>query len=955
MITNKIDLKCSLTYTLELICIIQKGKYIMKKNIILAFLVILVLFSACKENPTTVDKASVRLTIDGVKKATRTIVPDVPEFDKFTVKLKAGGEDKYTQDFDASSSIVLNDVRIGTYDITVDAYSSDSLIASGSSRLEVKPVGVNSATIKLDYSDKGKGSFSVTIDWSELSLDNDNPLANAINSNLLGFVAYDQETNAPYSDAQIQWVTDFTKTEYTYTQQDIATTKGDRIFFRIYTRIDNKEQAIADTFNTSIIIVPNVTSIVDSNEKNNFKLSDENIISYISNVTDVSATINSEDPAHKIDIAWKYPKLAKGNYTLTLWLTDNTNNNVVGDKKTISYTDADTDGKATFDSLDPNNTYSVHFKNAGDVGYSTELVALDNIRTKVKVESIAFKDDFKSEYTMGDSVQVDAVTMPEDATFQDYTVTAEGLTVEGKTVFFAKSGDYTITITNKDDNTKTASKTVTVKLKAPTLSLEKTESGVKLSWNKVDSATSYVITKSPNEEKEIKSEENTYIDSEISTGVDYTYSVKAIREDRKFDSVISNEAKTNIDNSTIEIELPAKIESSSFLSVIENALNGQYVTDEKGFDISIDEDTLKNTTSAESYTWYVNGNKIAENTSKITIDKDTIGLNTYSNESTNTLELAILKDGFTYSASANFNYIATDPGEIKISGEDRVVYGNPITLTASTDNGNPRIIFSSSDEKIATVNSKGVVSAIADGKVTITAKIASTGKTVSKELTSIATEMSINAPTNWMIVEKNGVEVKDANYKEMNLSSYLNKNYLDSKEDTNSTYTWASSNSSVISVTDQGVVKPLKSGEATITVTKDGAAEAKIDLKSFEFDVLQDNDVVTGKTDVKSKGSVGNGTDHQLSIKEASGYINESNYSEYFGIKWCLNNDINDQKNGSDTVGIQIKNSDSFESTLNRQFNFSKPTVHAMLLKKGEEVTTDNIIVSISFTSNPQN
>ena len=864
----------------------------MKKNIILAFLVILVLFSACKENPTTVDKASVRLTIDGVKKATRTIVPDVPGFDKFTVKLKAGGEDKYTQDFDASSSIVLNDVRIGTYDITVDAYSSDSLIASGSSRLEVKPVGVNSATIKLDYSDKGKGSFSVTIDWSELSLDNDNPLANAINSSLLGFVAYDQETNAPYSDAQIQWVNDFTKKEYTYTQQDVPTTKGDRIFFRIYTRIDNKEQAIADTFNTSIIIVPNVTSIVDSNEKNNFKLSDENIISYISNVTDVSATINSEDPAHKIDITWKYPKLAKGNYTLTLWLTDNTNNNVVGDKKTISYTDADTDGKATFDSLDPNNTYSVHFKNAGDVGYSTELVALDNIRTKVKVESITFKDDFKSEYTMGDSVQVDAVTNPSDATFQDYTVTAEGLTVEGKTVVFAKSGDYTITITNKDDNTKTASKTVTVKLKAPTLSLEKTESGVKLSWNKVDSATSYVITKSSNEEKEIKSEENTYIDSEINTGVDYTYSVKAIREDRKFDSVLSNEAKTKIDNSTIQIELPAKIESSSFLSVIENALNGKYVTDEKGFDISIDEDTLKNTTSAESYTWYVNGNKIAENTSKITIDKDTIGLNTYSNESTNTLELAILKDGFTYSASANFNYIATDPGEINISGEGRVVYGNPITLEASIDNGNPRIIFSSSDEKIATVNSKGVVSAIADGKVTITAKIASTGKTVSKELTSIATEMSINAPTNWMIVEKNGVEVKDTNYKEMNLSSYLNKNYLDGKEDTNSTYTWASSNSSVISVTDQGVVKPLKSGEATITVTKDGAATTSIKLTAYDFDIYYDGKALTG-TDVKLKMS----SDYDVFIAINSSPLNSN---------WPLANFEWSEERKSGTSGLRF-------------------------------------------------
>ncbi len=925
----------------------------MKKNIILAFLVILVLFSACKENPTTVDKASVRLTIDGVKKATRTIVPDVPEFDKFTVNLKAGGEDKYTQDFDASSSIVLNDVRIGTYDITVDAYSSDSLIASGSSRLEVKPVGVNSATIKLDYSDKGKGSFSVTIDWSELSLDNDNPLANAINSSLLGFVAYDQEKNAPYSDAQIQWVNDFTKKEYTYTQQDVPTTKGDRIFFRIYTRIDNKEQAIADTFNTSIIIVPNVTSIVDSNEKNNFKLSDENIISYISNVTDVSATINSEDSAHKIDIAWKYPKLAKGNYTLTLWLTDNTNNNVVGDKKTISYTDADTEGKATFDSLDPNNTYSVHFKNAGDVGYSTELVALDNIRTKVKVESIAFEDDFKSEYTMGDSVQVDAVTNPSDATFQDYTVTAEGLTVEGKTVVFAKSGDYTITITNKDDNTKTASKTVTVKLKAPTLSLEKTESGVKLSWNKVDSATSYVITKSSNEEKEIKSEENTYIDSEISTGVDYTYSVKAIREDRKFDSVISNEAKTKIDNSTIQIELPAKIESSSFLSVIENALNGKYVTDEKGFDISIDEDTLKNTTSAESYTWYVNGNKIAENTSKITIDKDTIGLNTYSNESTNTLELAILKDGFTYSASANFNYIAIDPGEINISGEGRVVYGNPITLTASTDNGNPRIIFSSSDEKIATVNSKGVVSAIADGKVTITAKIASTGKTVSKELTSIATEMSINAPTNWMIVEKNGVEVKDANYKEMNLSSYLNKNYLDGKEDTNSTYTWASSNSSVISVTDQGVVKPLKSGEATITVTKDGAAEASIKMSAFNFDVMQDGNVCTGG----SIATVGaplfkNADEHTLSIKEENGYITKSNYSSFFDIRWCLENDINKQKLEVDAKvfpesKLVITNKDSFQGTIKRGAKSGGETVNAMLLKKG----TTEIIVSIWFKS----
>ncbi len=735
---------------------------IMNKRYILIFTIIALLLASCEADLNNIDSAvktaSVTLKITNNTES-RSILPAATDIASYSVTLqnKAREDVKYTASFKKGDNITIDSVLVGEYTVTVDGCSDSECavkVATGTTNLVVKTDGDNTASVTLDWLDEGSGSFSVTIGWSELTK-TENFLYKAIQDKSLGFQAWDTENNKAFNGAEIQWVdtASFEAKTFTYTQTNIPTSKDKRstnISLRIYSEMEGANQVIAETFYTTVTIYANITSYPDENES--FSLQNDNIVYYLKNVTNVTSYLNKEDSATKADISWSYPLLNDGNYLLKVWITNNKTNEIVGEKKSINYSVLETvatgNTTATFGGLSPDDTYTVHFVNYTNdtnlvYSYSAEITPLEGIKTKVKVSSISFLPDFATSYVMGGSVTVNANIAPGNATITGYTVSAPDLAVKDKTVTFDKSGDYTITITSDDEDAvqKTASTTVTVRLSTPQdFSLEKTAEGMALSWSAVDTATSYSIKRTSSEgEKTLTTDGTSFTDNDVKTGVEYTYSVKAVRsDDARFDSDYSTEEKKKITNTFITVIAPANLTSENFKPILEDALKGQFVTDLKGITVTIDT-TSSTLLSSEgtTITWRLNGKEIGERNSK-TVDIDRTNVDVNAHETSNSLQLVVTKDGITYSATATVHYIETDPGELTITTtNDTVTYGedNALKLKTATANGvDCAISWTSSNPKVATVDDNGVVTAQDDGTVTITATIVATGRSATKTI-----------------------------------------------------------------------------------------------------------------------------------------------------------------------------------------------------------------------------
>lgn len=114
--------------------------------------------------------------------------------------------------------------------------------------------------------------------------------------------------------------------------------------------------------------------------------------------------------------------------------------------------------------------------------------------------------------------------------------------------------------------------------------------------------------------------------------------------------------------------------------------------------------------------------------------------------------------------------------------------------------------FKTSNKKIATVTSKGVVKAVKKGSATVTAtvKYKSGSKTVTKKLTCKITVKASTTPT----------------VSPTSKTIYVGDTYTISKSGSNITsVTYATSNKAVATVTTKGVVKGVKAGTANITAT----------------------------------------------------------------------------------------------------------------------------------------
>lgn len=135
-------------------------------------------------------------------------------------------------------------------------------------------------------------------------------------------------------------------------------------------------------------------------------------------------------------------------------------------------------------------------------------------------------------------------------------------------------------------------------------------------------------------------------------------------------------------------------------------------------------------------------------------------------------------------------------------GKNKLIKGETVQLTASVEG----VTWSSSREDVATVNASGLVTSIAEGKATITA---------SKD--------GYKAGTISITVELQKIVVSAADSKTTLIVDETVQLSADQQG-----VTWSSSDPSVASVNEAGLVTAIKAGNATIKASKDGFGDGSL-------------------------------------------------------------------------------------------------------------------------------
>ena len=152
--------------------------------------------------------------------------------------------------------------------------------------------------------------------------------------------------------------------------------------------------------------------------------------------------------------------------------------------------------------------------------------------------------------------------------------------------------------------------------------------------------------------------------------------------------------------------------------------------------------------------------------------------------------------------------------------------GKESTLTATINPSNATnkgVTWTSNNTKVATVDSKGKIKAVAAGTATITVKTKDGSKTSSCKVT-------VTNPVAVTSVKLNKTSLSIVKGQASTLTATINPSNA-----TNKNVTWTSNNTKVVTVDANGKVKAIAAGTATITVkTKDGSktSSCKVTVKN---------------------------------------------------------------------------------------------------------------------------
>ncbi len=169
------------------------------------------------------------------------------------------------------------------------------------------------------------------------------------------------------------------------------------------------------------------------------------------------------------------------------------------------------------------------------------------------------------------------------------------------------------------------------------------------------------------------------------------------------------------------------------------------------------------------------------------------------------------------------------PTDIEVIGSSSLAIGETEQLSVNftpIDTNQKSVTWSSSNTAVASISSSGLVTALSAGSTTITATA------IAKNGDSLQSTLSLNVHS----VAVTGVTLNTTSAelglnKTMQLTANVQPNNA-----TNKNVTWSSSNNTVASVTQQGVVEGLTLGSTVITAkTVDGNYEAKCNIEVKEI------------------------------------------------------------------------------------------------------------------------
>ena len=173
-----------------------------------------------------------------------------------------------------------------------------------------------------------------------------------------------------------------------------------------------------------------------------------------------------------------------------------------------------------------------------------------------------------------------------------------------------------------------------------------------------------------------------------------------------------------------------------------------------------------------------------------------------------------------------------------------------------------------------------------------------------------------------MIYEKTGVEVYVDSYKVRNLNMGLTITAANDKE-TTAEPKIVTSDPSVLSI-EGDVVKPLKAGSATVSVSIDGL-EKSFTVNIHDFDIYNNNnmnDPITGENvelPVKDFSTTGNIIDLEI--------ISHGNQSTISNLKyiWCFGYDPDDNYRGATNLTMLKITGSGTNGSIARTSNYEKP------------------------------
>ena len=486
------------------------------------------------------------------------------------------------------------------------------------------------------------------------------------------------------------------------------------------------------------------------------------------------------------------------------------------------------DSEGNIFALQAGNSTITVTTNDGNFTAKAEITVKDNTQEDTTISVIGIVLDRTSlTLTEGDTSRLIATINPSDATDKNINWKSSNssiVSVDSKgNIKAIKPGSATITVTTIDGGHK-AKATITVNAK-PVVDTTVSVTGVSLNRTSLilteGDSSSLTATVNPSN---ATNKNVTWASSNSSVvTVDMNGNIKAIKAGTATITVTTEDGGHTA-QATIAVNAKPVVDTT--VSVTGVSLNKTSLTLTEGDSSSLTAIVSPNNATNKNVTWASN------NSSIVSVDQNG---NIKALKAGNAIITVTTKDG-GHTAQATITVKAKPVIDTTVSAIGVSLNKTSLTLTEGDSSSltaivspsnatNKNVTWASSNSSVVSVDQNGNIKAIKAGSATITVTTKDGGHTAQATIT-VKAKPVVDTTVSVTGVSLNKTSLTLTEGDSSSLTATINPSNA-----TNKNVTWASSNSSVVTVDANGNIKAIKTGSATITVTtKEGNHKATCEI-----------------------------------------------------------------------------------------------------------------------------